>query len=76
MHLVSKTSLAVTKTVIQNHLIGSNGLNLSIENFSSEIVVKSDIFYRSDLVDPEQVTIIESHWIVEVSINLVLVHRY
>ena len=76
MHLVSKTSLAITKTVIRNHLIGSNGLNLSIESLSSGIALKSDILYRSDLVDPEQVTIVESHWIADVSINLVLVHRY
>ena len=76
MHLVFKTSLSITKTVIGTPLTGSYGSNFFIGLISSEIVVISDIFHQSDLVAPEQVAIIESHWIADVSISYVMVHHY
>ena len=57
-------------------MIGSNGSDLSIDLVSSKSVEIPDIFRRPDLVAQEQVTISESHWIADVSISYVMVHRY
>ena len=76
MHLVSKTSLSITKTVTGTPMTGSNGSNFFVGLVFSKTVVISDIFRRPDLVVQEQVAIIESHWIADVSISYVMVHHY
>ena len=76
MHLVFKTSLSITKTVTGVPLTGSYDSNLFIALILSITVIVSDIFRQSDLVVQEQVAIIESHWIADVSISYVMVHRY
>ena len=76
MSLVSQTSSAITKTVRGTPMIGSNGSNLPIDLVSSKSVEIPDIFRRPDLVVQEQVAIIGSHWIADVSISYVMVHRY
>ena len=47
-----------------------------VQQTLSKISILAGIIFRSDLLDPEQVLFIESHWIVEVSINIALAHRY
>ena len=48
---------------------------------SHQSLYQKPLFYKASsfdqiYLDPEQVLFIESHWIVEVSIITVLVHRY
>ena len=76
MSLVFQTSLIITKTVRGNPLTGSYGSKLFVTLVSSETVILSNIRLRSDPESLEQVATIESHWIADVSINCVMVHRY
>ena len=76
MSLVSKTSLSIAKTVRGTPLTGSYGSNIFIALVISKTVVISDVLYRPDPETLEQVAIIESHWIADVSISYVMVHRY
>ena len=76
MSLVLPTSLIFTKTVKGNPLTGSYGSKVFVTQVSSETMILSNIRFRSDPESLEQVATIESHWIADVSINCVMVHRY
>ena len=76
MSLVFQTSLIFTKTVRGFPLTGPSGSKLYISQIFVETTFSSNYLNRPDPATPEQVAIIGSHWIADVSINYVMVHRY
>ena len=76
MSLVFQTSLIFTKTVRGFPMTGFSGSKLYISQIFVETSLSLNSLTRSGPVSPEQVRIIEYHWIADVSIDYILVLRY
>ena len=76
MSLVFQTSLIFTKTVRGFPMTGFSGSKLYISQIYVETSFSLNSLNRSGPVSPEQVRIIEYHWITDVSIDYVQVHHY
>ena len=57
-------------------MTGASGSKLSISQIYVETSFSLNSLTRSGPVSPEQVRIIEYHWIADVSMDYILVHRY
>ena len=76
MSLVFQTSLIFTKTVRGFPMTGFSGFKLYISQIYVETSFSLNSLNRSGPVSPEQVRIIEYHWIADVRMDYILVHHY